>query len=186
MKKQIRVLGIDDSPFDKFRDKSVLVVGTLFRGGEFLDGILSTKVNVDGNDATFKLIEMINNCKFKQSIHSVLLDGIALGGFNIVDIERLFKKTKIPVIVVMRDYPDLNKIKKALNKIGMGKKIKLLEKAGEINSYEKIFFQVKGISEEKAKQILKVTCTHSHLPEPVRVAHLIGQGLVYGESRGRA
>ena len=44
MKSQIRVIGIDDSPFDKNSNKKVLVVGTIFRGGDFMDGLLSTKV----------------------------------------------------------------------------------------------------------------------------------------------
>ena len=103
-------------------------------------------------DLTKKLIEMVNECKFKSQLHALLLDGIALGGFNIVDTEKLFKKTTIPVIVVMRDYPNLKKITMALKKIGMQKKIKLLEKAGEIYSYNKIHFQIMGLSLDTAKK----------------------------------
>jgi len=33
MKKQIRIIGIDDASFDKFKDKKVLVLGTICRGG---------------------------------------------------------------------------------------------------------------------------------------------------------
>ena len=78
LKKEIRVIGIDDSPFNKFKKGKVLVVGTVFRGGLFLDGVLSTKVNIDGNDSTKKITEMINKCKFKPQLQCIFLDGIAV------------------------------------------------------------------------------------------------------------
>ena len=53
-KKEIRVIGIDDAPFRKFSKGKVFVIGTVFRGGTLLDGILSTKVNVDGSNSTKK------------------------------------------------------------------------------------------------------------------------------------
>ncbi len=186
MKKEIRVLGIDDGPFDKFNDKEVIVIGTIYRGGSFIDGVLSTKVKVDGDDSTGKLVEMINNCKFKPQLQAILLDGIAVGGFNVVDVDDLNKKTGIPVIVVMRDYPDFKKIEKALTKLNHPEKIKLLKKAGKVHQLDDIFIQIIGLNLEQAEEIIDITCTHSLVPEPLRVAHLIASGVVDGESRGRA
>ncbi len=186
LKKEIRVIGIDDSPFNKFDNSNVLVIGVIFRGGSFLDGSLSTKVRVDGNNATKKLVEMINKCKFKPQLQCIFLDGIALGGFNVVDIAELNKKTGLPVIVVIRRKPDIETIKKTLIKINKKSKIKLIEKAGEVIKINNIYAQLKGISKEKAKEILDIVCTRSHIPEPVRVAHLIASGIVKGESKGKA
>lgn len=186
MKRQIRVIGIDDAPFRKKIDKTVLVVGTIYRGGDFFDGILSTKIRVDGSNSTKKLAEMINKCKFKPQLQCIFLDGIALGGFNIVDVKKLSGKTKLPVIVVIRNYPDFKKIFSALNKIGFKNKIKLIEKAGKVIKIGKIYVQLTNISLENAKKILKITCTHSLLPEPIRAAHLIAAGIARGESKGRA
>lgn len=186
MKKEIRVLGIDDAPFYKFKKGNVLVVGTIFRGGSYLDGLLSTKVKVDGNNSTKKLIDMINRCKFKPQLQAIILDGIALGGFNIINIEKLNNETKIPVIVVIRRMPDLKNIKSTLKKIGLGNKYKLLEKAGEVHKIFDIFVQFKGTTFDEVKEILRITCTRSLQPEPLRVAHMIASGIVEGESRGRA
>ena len=86
VKKQIRVLGIDDAHFDKFKDKETLIIGAFFRGGEFIDGIVSTRVMVDGSDSTKKITEMVKNSKFYPQIRAIMLDGIAVGGFNIVDV----------------------------------------------------------------------------------------------------
>ena len=186
IKKELRVIGIDDSPFKKFSKGQVLVVGTVFRGGTLLDGILSTKVNIDGNDSTKKLIGMINKCKFKPQLQCIFLDGIALGGFNIVDVKELSKKTKLPVIIVIRRNPDISKIKKTLIKINKKNEIKLLDKAGEVINMGKIYVQLTGIDIDKARQILEIVCTRSLIPEPIRIAHLIASGIVNGESRGKA
>ncbi len=186
MKKEIRLIGIDDAPFDKFKDKNVLVIATIFRGGSFLEGVLSTKVKVDGTDSTSKLIKMINKCKFKPQLRSIILDGIAFGGFNIIDVEKLSKETKLPVIIVIRKYPDFNKIRRVLKKIGKEKRYNLIEKAGKVHKVGKIYVQLTGISLEDVKKILKISCTRSLLPEPIRVAHIIAAGISKGESRGNA
>ncbi|RLE43274.1 hypothetical protein DRJ16_03955 [Candidatus Woesearchaeota archaeon] len=188
VKRYMRILGIDDAPFNKFKDKgkNVLVVGTIFRGGDFLDGLISTKVRVDGRNATKKLIEMINKSKFKPQLRVVMLDGIALGGFNIVDIEELWKATGIPVMVVMRKYPDFAEMFHALDKLGMGWKKKLIEKAGEPERFGRLYVQSKGLKKEQINEILKLCCKRSIIPEPIRVAHIIASGIVLGESRGGA
>lgn len=186
IKKEIRVLGIDDAPFNKFKRGKVLVVGAVYRGGSFLDGILSTKVNVDGNNATEKIIEMINKCKFKLQLQCIFLDGIAVGGFNVIDVKQLNKKTGIPVIIIIRRNPNLKKIKETLIRINKKNKIKLIEKAGSVVSVSKIYIQLTGLSVERAKEILKIVCTRSLIPEPIRIAHLIASGVTHGGSRGKA
>ena len=185
-KKEIRVIGIDDSPFNKFEDSKVLVVGVIMRGGSWVDGILSTNVTVDGDDSTKKLIEMINKCKFKPQLQCIFLDGIAVAGFNVIDIKELSSKTKLPVITVIRRMPDISNIKKTLIKINKKEKIKLIEKAGNVVRIDNIFVQLTGIDLEEAKKILKIVCTRSLIPEPLRLAHLIASGVIVGESKGRA
>jgi endonuclease V-like protein UPF0215 family len=188
MKQEIRILGIDDAPFDKFRDKgkNLLVVGTIYRGGNYMDGLLSTKIKVDGSNSTSQLIKMVNQCKFKPQIRAIILDGIALGGFNIIDIEKLHKKTSIPVIVVIRRMPDFRKIKETLKKLKIENKYQLIEKAGKPVKINSIYVQFKGITKEQAKEIIKLSSIHSLLPEPIRVAHIIASGIKEGQSRGRA
>jgi len=185
-KREIRIIGIDDSPFKKFTKGNILVIGTIFRGGTLLDGILTTKVAIDGNNSTKKLIEMINSSKFKPQLRCIMINGIALGGFNVIDIKELHKKTKIPVIIVIRKYPDFKKIEETLKKINKHKKYKLIQKAGIVEKVDQIYIQRKGITLKKAKEILKLTCTRSLIPEPIRVAHLIASGIVTGESKGKA
>lgn len=190
MKKEIRILGIDDSPFSK-EDEECLIVGTVFRGGSFLDGLLSCKVKVDGDDATTKLTELVNKTKHKDQLRVIMTDGIAVAGFNLIDIQTLWRKTKIPVIVIIRYFPNLKDIEKALKRFDdFERRWNLVRKAGKIYNVSvketKIYFQVAGISAEDARRIIRLSSTRSLQPEPLRVAHLIASGIVKGESRGRA
>ena len=189
MKSEIRVLGIDDAPFDR-KDNEVLLVAPFFRGGRLMDGLLSTKVERDGEDATVKTIEMINKSKFRSQLQAILLDGIAFGGFNVVNIQAIEQHTRIPVITIIRKYPDFEAIKATLQKLGMEQKYQLMELAGRPQSVEvnktKIWFQHIGCTKETAEEIIKLTTIHGNTPEPLRIAHIIGQGIVDGECRGRA
>ena len=53
------------------------------------------------------------------------------------------------------------------------------------NKYKKVYYQAIGLSDQDVEQIIRLTCTHSQIPEALRVAHLIASG-IRGESRGRA
>ena len=109
MKKEIRILGIDDAPFDRFKDRRTLLLGAFFRGGSSLDGVLSETVEVDGTDSSDKIIRMVRKSRFYKQLRAIMMKGIAVAGFNLIDVEKVSKKTGIPVIVVMRRMPDRGK-----------------------------------------------------------------------------
>ncbi len=186
LKRELRLIGIDDGPFDKFKDKECLIIATVFRGGDFIDGVLSTKCKIDGNDSTQKIAKMINNCKFKSQLRAIFLKGIAVGGFNVIDIKKLSKLTKLPIIVVIRNFPDYKKIFSALKNIKQEDKINLIKSFPKPIKYEKIYIQNINISLDKTRDLLNLTCTRAEIPEPLRVAHLIARGVLTGESKGRA
>ncbi len=186
MKQESRVLGVDDAPFDKFKNKSTKIIGVVYRGGNYMDGVVSGKISVDGEDSTKAIIRMVKNSKFFNDIRCLMLKGLGVGGLNIVDIDEIYVKTKIPVLVVMRHKPDKAKLAKTLEELGMGKKALLVHKAGKISKIDSLFVQSKGLTRAQAKELLKITITNSSIPEPLRVAHLIAGGIVHGESRGKA
>ncbi len=190
IKQEIRILGIDDSPFPTHTKERVMIVGTVFRAGNWLDGVLSTYIHGDGVDATQKISEMIINSRNIGQLGVIMLDGITFGGFNLVNIRRLFELTDIPVIVIMRKLPDFDSIKNALKRFPDWKNrwANVLE-AGEVHrvdSKEPIYMQTHGIEIEDAMEIVKLSTTRSAIPEPLRVAHIIAAGIVTGESHGSA
>jgi len=191
VKEEIRVLGFDDSAFEKKSKCLVPVVGVIFRGGKFLDGVLKTEVMVDGLDATEKIIKVINSSRHKEQLKVVMFDGITMAGFNLVDIKEVNEKTSLPIIVINRKMPDLEKVKNALKNFeDFEERWKIVLNAGEIKECRvknrKIYFQAVGLKDWDAKEIIRITSTRSLIPEPLRVAHLIATALVRGESHGRA
>lgn len=190
IKREIRILGLDDAPFTAHTCDPVMVVGTVFRAGYWLDGVLRTYITGDGNDSTSKIITMVNNSRHKDQLGVIMSDGITFGGFNIINIQKIFEATDIPVIAVMRKYPKFDKIKKALKKFDDWKeRWKHVLDAGEvfkIQNEEIIYIQTCGIDIGDAKEIIKLSTTRSAIPEPIRAAHIIAAGIVTGESKGSA
>jgi endonuclease V-like protein UPF0215 family len=190
IKREIRILGIDDSAL---LSEKVMIIGTIFRGGDWMDGVLRSDITKDGLDATDVICRMITKSKHYGQIRAVMLDGITYAGFNVVDIEKVYRKTGIPVIVVMRSQPDFEKIKSALKYFQDGEeRWAIIERAGKVEKIagEKqrgsIYIQKAGISLESVAKIIRLTSIRSNIPEPLRVAHLIATGVVLGESRGKA
>ncbi len=189
IKEEIRMVGFDDAPFS-FDDEVVLVVGAVTRK-HYLEGVMSTRVAVDGNDATKSLISLLVNSRHYGQIRVIMLKGITLGGFNIVDITEFGEKTELPIIVVMRKKPDLESMKKALEQFDNAKeRWNKIKRAGDIFIFNykrsKIFLQSYGLSQESAINLVKHSLHRGVVPEPIRLAHLIARGVTLGESKGRA
>ena len=190
MKTEIRLLGIDDAPFS-FKEDKTFIVGVIMRGGGYIEGILKREISIDGLDGTDVCIDMIMNTRHRKQLKSILLDGVSLGGFNIINIESIFKETSIPVITITRDKPDFDKIKDALEKYfpDWKKRFEIITH-GTLHvvktSYNPIYIKCAGITIEKAKEIIKLSTIRGVIPEPIRVAHLIASGIKRGESYGKA
>lgn len=190
IKPEIRILGIDDAPFPLHTKDKVMLIGTVFRGGTWLDGVLRTHITGDGEDSTEKIIQMVNKTRHKGQIGVIMLDGITFGGFNLANIRKIFNETGVPVIVIMRKFPNFEKIKKALTRFeSYENRWNIVLDAGtvyKIENKEPIYIQISGIDLENAKEIVALSTTRSAIPEPIRVAHLIAAGVETGESKGSA
>ena len=167
-----------------------MLIGTVFRAGNWLDGVLSTHVQGDGMDATQKIAEMILTSRNLGQLGVIMLDGVTFAGFNVVNIRELYEATGIPVIVIMRKIPSFEGIKKALKRFPDWKeRWSNIVDAGEVHRVdgdEAIYMQIQGIEIEDALEIVKLSTTRSAIPEPIRVAHIIAAGVVTGESHGSA
>ena len=176
------MLGIDDGKFTPHTEGSVIVVGVVFRGGCSIDGVMHTNIEIDGLDATKQFASMINASPHRRQLRLVMLNGITFSGFNIVDIKKLNVATKLPVMALTQERPDLDAIYKALTNLpNIDERWKMILEAGEIheviNNRAKIYIELAGISLSDAQKIIAITSTRSSLPEPLRVAHLIASGI---------
>jgi len=182
VKPEIRVLGIDDGKFVPHTKDSVLIVGVVFRGGYSIEGVMHSKIAIDGLDATEKLASMINSSPHYRQLRVVMLNGITFAGFNVVSLKKLHLETGLPVIALTHDRPNLVAICSALKNLPKSEdRWRLVVEAGEIyevtNHGTKIYVELAGISLSDAQKVIKLTSTRSCLPEPLRVAHLIASGI---------
>ncbi|MEM3640851.1 MAG: DUF99 family protein [Candidatus Bathyarchaeia archaeon] len=184
IKPEIRVLGVDDGVFTPHVKALVPVVGVVFRGGYWLDGVMHTKVKVDGFEATSKIASMILASPHYKQLRVVMLNGITVAGFNVVDIKKLNTKTKLPVIAITREKPNFDEIRQALKNLSKSEeRWKAILNAGKIfevhtrNKNEMVYMQISGICEGDARKIVQLTSTRSNIPEALRVAHLIASGI---------
>lgn len=181
------VVGFDDAPFARGARGDVPVVGCVFSDAT-LTGVLSGKVRKDGRNATEVLARLVTTSKWAPQLQLVMLQGIALGGFNVVDVAALRRLTARPVLVVARHAPDLGAIRDALlSRVPGGRrKWALVEAAGPMEPCGGVFVQRAGLSLEEAADAIARTALHGRIPEPLRAAHLVAGGVWGGESRGRA
>ena len=184
IKPEIRVLGVDDGVFSPHVKGFVPVVGVVFRGGYWLDGVMHTEVEVDGVDSTEKIASMIMTSPHYKQLRVLMLDGITFAGFNVVNIKELNTKTRLPVIAVTREKPNFTEIREALNNLPENEeRWKIIQNTGKMlevstrSENEKVYMQLSGILEEDARKILQLTSTRSSVPEALRVAHLIASGI---------
>jgi len=190
MKDQARILGIDDSAFE-FKDETCAVVGVVMRADGYLEGVMVDEVGVDGDDANRVLAHMINRSRYKKQLRLILTDGIALGGFNIIDLEKLNRDTDIPVAAVTRKVPDFDEMKKAMkNHFSDWKRRYDIICKGKIFSvptqHKPIYVKGFGMDSHELQLSVKKTILRGALPEPIRIAHIIATAIAKGESKGRA
>lgn len=180
------VVAFDDSPFARTHRGDVWVVGAVFCGPR-LDGVMSAKVRRDGANATRTLIRRITRSRFAPQLQLIMLQGIAVAGFNVVDIHQIHDTLKLPVIAVARRPPDMAAIKRALlTRVPGGKrKWSLIESLGPMVPVAGIHAQFVGLSREQVEGVIRRFALYSTIPEPLRAAHLIAGGMIGGESGQR-
>lgn len=196
IKSEIRLIGIDDGSFDAETDDETCLVGVVFRGGKWIDGVMVDNVELDGTDSTSRIIDMINDSRHKEQLRVILTSGITFGGFNVLDVEELYEETGLPVIVVTREKPDMDAVREALKNLpnwkdrwekieSMGTPVPVQMEKGDVRRSDTIYIQTKGITKKDAKELVRMSSTRSSIPEPLRIAHLIATAIARGESVGR-
>lgn len=179
------VIGFDDAPFPRDYQGNVKVVGAVFANLRF-DGVIIGEIEKDGSDAAEKLTKLVAESKFAEHTQLIMLQGVTFAGFNVVDIFYVNKRLGLPVMIVSRNLPNMVSIRKALYTqiLGGKKKWALIEKLGPMEPVGKIYIQQVGLTAKQATSVVEHFAIHSHIPEPLRTAHLIAGAIADGQSRG--
>lgn len=190
MKRDVRFLGVDDGPFQR-SDAAVRLVGVVTRGAGYVEGVLSDQAAVDGDDATEVILRMVRRSKFRPLLRALFLNGVAVGGFNVVDLDLLQAGLGIPVVTVARDPPRPQAVKRALRAAfadweGRWRMVQRCRPQRLRNGSHTVYVTARGLPPSEVKSVLERTTVRGAYPEALRLAHVIASGLALGESRGQA
>jgi hypothetical protein len=180
-KKGLRGLAIAES-FRQNSRKSILS-GIVMRRDFVIDGFVFGSATLDADDATDAILQMYEDLK-RPDISYVLISGLIISMYNIIDIKKIHESLKIPIIGVTyhdsegiedsikHHFPDSYKSKiKNYQKLGIREKITL-------HTSSEVFVRKEGCTTDEVKYLLNELTLQGSFPEPLRVAQLLAKSLL--------
>ncbi|MCI4368955.1 MAG: DUF99 family protein [Thermoplasmata archaeon] len=182
------MIAVDDGAFTR-RSRTAPLVAVVVSLPDRVEGVHVGRVTVDGSDATDRMLALLAGSPHLPGARALLLDGISYGGFNLVDLSRLNRELRIPVVAVTRRAPDYDAIRFALAKYFPGE----LRRRYRLVRAQRLF-QVRtpgapilaacvGATQEEVRRLLAKASIVGYWPEPLRLAHLIARAIGTSASR---
>src|SRR5918911_3815563 len=181
-KKGLRVFAVAES-FRKFNIKSTLA-GVVMRRDLIIDGIVFGTATLKGNDSTENILCMFKSLK-RDDVNCIMLDGLIISMYNILNGELIQKETGLPVIAITFEdskglednirhhFPD-NSDLKLEQYAKLGRRNQVILKTGK-----PLFIRYWGLSLKCAIAILNSFTLQGSIPEPIRVAKLAARASYY-------
>lgn len=173
-KPALRVLGIAES-FRRSSSRSVLA-GAVMRADLRVDGLALAFPTVGGDDATDAVLQIFQRLD-RQDINAMILSGVAISWFNLIDLQRVFESLSIPLIgLTYEESPGLEQYirehfpspeRKLQIYRRLGKREAVMLKTGH-----QVFIRTLGLSLEEARILLNKFTLDGRIPEPVRLARM--------------
>lgn len=180
-KKGLRGLVIAES----FKPNSIKSIfsGIVMRRDFVIDDFIFGSATLEGDDATDTILSMYE-ALHRPDISYVLISGLIVSMYNIIDIRKLFDVIQIPIIGV--SYNDSKGIEDSLkhhfpnsseSKIQAYRQLGRREKI-TLNTSHEIFVRIEGCEINDVKHLLDGLTLHGSVPEPVRVSQLLARKLL--------
>ena len=180
-KKGLRGLAIAES-FRQNSQKSVFS-GIVMRRDFVIDGFVFGSATLEGDDSTDAILHMFEELQ-RPDISYILISGLIVSMYNIIDIKKLHESLKIPIIgisyndsqgienTLKHHFPDSFETKlAAYQKLGKRAKITL-------NTSYDVFVRTEGCTLDDARHLLNELTLHGSIPEPIRVSQLLANTLL--------
>jgi endonuclease V-like protein UPF0215 family len=176
MKQGVRALGVAESY--RGEDGDSYLAGAVVRGSSVVDGFAFTTATVGGTDATeavVRLYEIIG----REDVRLVMVSGVALSWYNIVEPCAVHEATGVPVISVTYEESDGlgEAIRQEFDAEERERRLKMYDRLPERRSVGDLYVRSAGVPEDRADEYVR-DFTHDGRPEPVRVARLAARGLL--------
>lgn len=179
-KKGLRGLAIAES-FAPNSPNSILS-GVVMRRDFIIDDFVFGSATLGDDDATDSILKMYSELD-RPDVSYVLISGLIVSMYNIIDIKKLFDSLQIPIIGV--SYNDSLGIEDAIkhhfpnsseSKIFEYHKLSKREKITLHTSHD-IFVRKEGCALNDVTHLLNDLTLHGSIPEPIRVSQLLAKRL---------
>jgi hypothetical protein len=178
IKKEIRVLGIASVTVRVGKSGSTHVVGIVYRGNRWLEGVMRVVIPWKQLNLTTGIAKMVIGSPHFPQLRVIVLDELVSKRGSYVDIEALSRKTGLPIVAVLQSKPRTWNLSKT--RTGARRAIKMLtglsgrEWKAMGNTY---FVYSAGIDEVNLDELLKVCASGKGTPEAARVARITASSL---------
>ena len=177
IKREIRVLGIASASPHRKDDASTHVVGVVYRGNRWLEGVMRVVIRREQSNLTTGIAKMTTKSPHFPQLRVIVLDELVTESGGYIDIKALSKKTRLPTVAVLR-----KEITERLSKTRARNRGEFKTFAGlpcrkwraTGNTY---FVYSAGLREVDLDEILKVCASREGLPEAARVARIAASSL---------
>ncbi len=176
---ELRVLACDDGIVYKLGGgKTILGCIAYSCNAKMIVGGGFLPVHIDGLDGTSQLLFLSRVLSTRHGAIALFLDALTLAGFNLVSPATIFESLGLPVIVLYKRMPRLDRIIRALllhfrnDYVIRLKILKILDNIEIIETNKgKLYSIVWGIGSDDARRLVENCQVHSRIPEPLRLAH---------------
>lgn len=142
-----------------------------------VDGMAFGTATIGGDDATENIASM-HRSLLRDDVNCIMLDGLVISMYNIIDGETLSNRTGLPVIAVtFEDSPGLEKAIKHHFPESWTEKLVQYERLGSrervtLKTGKHLYIRCWGLSEKRSLSVLNAFTLQGAIPEPVKVAKL--------------
>jgi len=177
-KKGLRGLAIAES--FKQDDNSSRLAGVVIRRDYVIDGFVFGKCTIEGDDATESVLKMYRTLN-RDDINFILISGLIIAMYNIIDIKKISEETNLPVIGVT--YEESEGIEDSIKKHFPNSYEQKMDRYHKLETRKpitlhtgyKLYIRTEGCIFEEAQQLLDMFTLQGAIPEPLRVAQLLAK-----------
>ena len=141
-----------------------------------IDGMVFGGATIEGDDATDSIISMCTSLA-RDDINCIMLDGLVISMYNIIDGERIASETGLPVIAITFENSEGLEGSIKHHFVDWQNKLAQYEKLGRrervtLKTGKSLFIRYWGLGQRRAVAMLNSFTLQGSVPEPVRVAKL--------------
>jgi len=173
VKAGVRALGVAES----YRGERSTLAGVVVRASRVVDGLAFGTCTVGGSDVTDAVVDLFSRLD-REDVRYLLVSGVALAWYNVLDLHRLHEATGRPVVSVTYEASD--GLEDAIAAAFDGD-----ERDGRLAVYrrqpdreplsvngETVFVRAAGVDAGEARDVVRAFTPEGGRPEPLRVARL--------------